>query len=106
MRDDPSCPEPGQSSLEKSVTPLRIFVSYGHDANEELVHLIKTDLEMRGHDVWFDKNENKFGDDWRRACPDLAKASSPPTSRTSTDPARSGATSMPMRCTANTALFC
>ena len=28
---------------------------------------VKADLEKRGHDVWFDKNEIKAGDDWRRA---------------------------------------
>ena len=44
---------------------LRIFLSYGHDPNEELVRLIKTDLEKQGHDVWFDKNEIKFGDEKR-----------------------------------------
>ena len=55
---------------EKVVTRMRIFLSYGHDANEELVRRIKTDLEQRGHDVWFDKNEIKFGDDWRRAITD------------------------------------
>ena len=51
-------------------TPLRIFLSYGHDANEELVRRIRTDLETRGHDVWFDKSEIKFGADWRRAITD------------------------------------
>ncbi|MBI2422954.1 MAG: toll/interleukin-1 receptor domain-containing protein [Candidatus Hydrogenedentes bacterium] len=50
--------------------PLRIFLSYGHDGNEELVCRIKSDLEGRGHDVWFDKNEIKFGDDWRRSITD------------------------------------
>jgi len=55
---------------EKVVTPLRIFLSYGHDANEELVRAIKADLEMRGHDVWFDKSEIRFGDDWRRQITD------------------------------------
>jgi hypothetical protein len=50
--------------------PLNIFLSYGHDANEELVCRIKADLEKRGHDVWFDKNEIKFGDEWRRAITD------------------------------------
>ena len=50
----------------KVIQKLRIFLSYGQDANEELVRLIKTDLEKRGHDVWFDKSEIKFGDDWRR----------------------------------------
>jgi len=55
---------------EKPVSPLRIFLSYGHDGNEELVRRIKTDLERRGHDVWFDKQEIKFGDEWRRAITD------------------------------------
>ena len=50
--------------------PLRIFLSYSHDANEELVRRIKADLKKRGHDVWFDKNEIKFGDEWRRAITD------------------------------------
>lgn len=46
---------------------MRIFLSYGHDSNEELVRQIKTDLEQRGHDVWFDKSEIKTGHDWRRS---------------------------------------
>ncbi|MCH7226862.1 TIR domain-containing protein, partial [Haloferula sp. A504] len=54
----------------KVIEPLRIFLSYGHDANEELVRRIKADLEKRGHDVWFDKNDIKFGDDWRREITD------------------------------------
>lgn len=49
---------------------LRIFLSYGHDANEELVICIKADLEKRGHDVWFDKSEIKAGDNWRRSITD------------------------------------
>ena len=49
---------------------LRIFLSYGHDDNEQLVILIKRDLEKRGHDVWIDKSEIKFGDDWRRQITD------------------------------------
>ena len=53
----------------KSVAPMRIFLSYGHDTNEELVRRIKADLEKRGHDVWFDKSEIKFGDEWRRPSP-------------------------------------
>ncbi len=48
-------------------TPLRIFLSYGHDANEELVRRIYADLKKRGHDVWFDKTDIKAGDDWRRS---------------------------------------
>jgi hypothetical protein len=46
---------------------MRIFISYGHDTNAELVELMKADLEKRGHDVWFDRNKIKFGDDWRRS---------------------------------------
>ncbi len=53
--------------LERTIVPLRIFLSYGHDANEELVRSIYTDLKARGHDVWFDKTDIKAGDDWRRS---------------------------------------
>jgi hypothetical protein len=54
----------------ETTKPMRIFLSYGHDANEELVRRIKADLEKCGHDAWFDKNEIKFGDDWRREITD------------------------------------
>jgi transcription initiation factor TFIIIB Brf1 subunit/transcription initiation factor TFIIB len=57
----------GFSDQDKEVKKLRIFLSYGHHDNEELVRLIKTDLEKRGHDVWFDKDEIKSGDEWRRS---------------------------------------
>ena len=33
---------------------LRLFLSFGHDASEELVRRIKADLEARGHEVWLD----------------------------------------------------
>ncbi len=46
---------------------LRIFPSYGHDVNEALVRRIMTDLDQRGHQMWFDKSDIKSGDDWRRA---------------------------------------
>jgi tetratricopeptide (TPR) repeat protein len=49
---------------------MRIFLSYGHDSNEELVRRIKADLEKRRHDVWFDKSRIKFGDEWRRSITD------------------------------------
>ncbi len=64
------CPSHGQVPEPKLFTALRIFLSYGHDANEELVRRIKADLEERGHDVWFDKTDIKAGDDWRRAITD------------------------------------
>jgi len=51
----------------QTLTPLRIFLSYGHDQNEELVIKIKADLEKRGHEVWFDKREIKSGQNWRRS---------------------------------------
>lgn len=61
------CPTHGQLPEPRSFSPLRIFLSYGHDSNEELVLLIKSDLEKRGHDVWIDTAEIRFGDDWRRS---------------------------------------
>lgn len=64
------CPTHGQAPESKPFSPLRIFLSYGHDANEELVLRIKSDLEKRGHSVWFDKTEIKAGDDWRRSITD------------------------------------
>ena len=60
------CPQHGQGSPEyKLFVPLRIFLSYGHDNNDELVRRIKADLEKRGHDVWFDQTE--INADWRRS---------------------------------------
>lgn len=72
------CPQHGRVSLGRSrgdeaqtlvaaSTPLRIFLSYGRDSNEELVRRIKADLEKRGHDVWFDKSEINGGHGWRRS---------------------------------------
>lgn len=64
------CPTHGQLPDAKPVKPMRIFLSHGHDANEELVRRTKTDLEQRGHRVWFDKGGIRSGDDWRRAITD------------------------------------
>lgn len=61
------CPTHGQVPEPRPFTALRIFLSYGHDANEPLVRRIKTDLEKLGHDVWFDKNDIRPGDNWRRS---------------------------------------
>jgi len=62
------CPEHGQvSGREQRFAALRIFLSYGHDSNEELVLRIYSDLKKRGHDVWIDKSEIKGGHDWRRS---------------------------------------
>ena len=46
------CPHHGQLPDEQVPAALRLFLSYGHDRNEELVRRIKADLEARGHDVW------------------------------------------------------
>jgi len=47
--------------------PLRLFLSYGHEANDELMYRIHHDLEARGHQVWIDKEKNHTGRHWRRA---------------------------------------
>ena len=46
---------------------MKIFFSYPHDHNAPLVERIKADLEARGHEVWFDADQIKSGDDWRNA---------------------------------------
>jgi tetratricopeptide (TPR) repeat protein len=60
------CDTHGKTGDKLSLDPLRIFISYGHDNNEGLVRRIYEDLKKRGHDVWFDKTDIKFGEDWRR----------------------------------------
>ena len=49
----------------KASKPKRIFFSYGHDANRDLVDRFKTDLEGRGHQVWIDYKEIGTWDDWK-----------------------------------------
>lgn len=64
------CPQHGVVSPRQPAAALRIFLSYGHDSNEELVRRIQADLTARGHDVWLDKDEIKAGDHWRRKITD------------------------------------
>ena len=45
------CPIHGQAPEPRPFTALRIFLSYGHDANEELVRRIKADLLSKHLDV-------------------------------------------------------
>lgn len=45
---------------------MKLFFSYGHDENEEIVMRLKQDIEEREHSVWIDKSQIKSGDDWRR----------------------------------------
>jgi tetratricopeptide (TPR) repeat protein len=49
----------------KAAKPKRIFFSYGHDANRELVDRFKADLESRGHKVWIDYKEIGSWDNWK-----------------------------------------
>jgi tetratricopeptide (TPR) repeat protein len=49
----------------KAAKPKRIFFSYGHDANRDLVDRFKADLEARGHQVWIDYKEIGTWDDWK-----------------------------------------
>ena len=49
---------------------MKIFPSYGHDANAPLIEKIKECLSKDSegnlkHEVWMDKSEIKAGKDWR-----------------------------------------
>jgi len=54
---------------------MRLFLSYGHDANTPLVLRLKQDLERHGHAPWVDSEQIKGGDDWRRSITDGLLAS-------------------------------
>ena len=54
---------------------MKIFLSYGHDANAPLVLRVKQDLERLGHAPWVDSAQIKGGDDWRRSITDGLLAS-------------------------------
>ena len=45
---------------------MKIFLSYGHDANAWIVERIADDLDAIGHDVWIDRKRLPPGRDWRR----------------------------------------
>lgn len=45
---------------------LKVFLSYGHDANAALVQRIRADLDAAGHRTWIDTAKIKFANDWRR----------------------------------------
>ena len=53
----PDSPSPKPALSDKAANPKKIFFSYGHDANRELVDRFKADLEKRGHTVWIDYKE-------------------------------------------------
>lgn len=48
----------------KTLTSLRIFLSYGRDEHVTLARRMKEDLEARGHQVWFDESRIVGGHDW------------------------------------------
>jgi hypothetical protein len=43
---------------------MRIFLSYGHDEHTAFALRLKSDLERRGHQVWFDQDRLKPGADY------------------------------------------
>ena len=45
---------------------MRLFLSYGHDAHTPLALRLKSDLERRNHQVWFDQARLTPGTDWER----------------------------------------
>jgi len=46
--------------------PLRIFLSYGRDEHAAFAEKVKNDLIKQGHEVWFDKDKLKGGEDWEQ----------------------------------------
>lgn len=46
------------------INSKRIFISYGHDEFSELALQLKEDLTGCGHEVWFDLERLKSGQDW------------------------------------------
>lgn len=44
---------------------MKLFFSYGHDHNKELVYQLKKDLEKDGHEIWIDNANIREGNDWR-----------------------------------------
>ena len=44
--------------------PEKVFISYAH-VEAEIVNRIFHGLKARGHDVWYDQQNIKHGDDWR-----------------------------------------
>jgi hypothetical protein len=48
------------------MNPMRLFLSYGHDAHTVLAQRRKSDLERRNHQVWLDQARLTPGTDWER----------------------------------------
>ena len=61
------CEDCGEKFDDKQeIIPQRVFISYGHDKNREIVNIIKDRLKERGHNPWIDSVEIAPGNDWRR----------------------------------------
>jgi tetratricopeptide (TPR) repeat protein len=58
-------PSHATGAAYRCANPKRIFFSYGHDGNSELVGRIQKDLEARGHSVWIDHERIEAWDDWK-----------------------------------------
>ena len=43
---------------------LRVFVSYGHDDYADFANKLKEELKKRGHQVFYDKDDLKKGENW------------------------------------------
>jgi hypothetical protein len=50
--------------------PVKLFISYGHDANQDFVRTVKADLERHGHACWIDSERIHDQADWRRSLTD------------------------------------
>lgn len=46
---------------------MKIFISYGHDENAEVVNELCRKLEERGHEIWIDHTKIETGDLWRNS---------------------------------------
>ncbi|MFY7913662.1 MAG: TIR domain-containing protein [Rubrivivax sp.] len=55
----PALPTTGEPARQ-----LKLFLSYGRDAYVTEVRALKTALEARGHQVWFDEEQLGIGLDW------------------------------------------
>ena len=55
---------PQLSNSGESVRKLKLFLSYGRDTFVDEVRTLKSALEARGHQVWFDEEQLGIGLDW------------------------------------------
>lgn len=58
------CDHVFEAEMQQKV--LHIFISYGHDEYIPFAQRVMTELEKRGHEVWFDSERLKPGCDWEQ----------------------------------------